>query len=74
MRHLADVLFAASMLGAFTMGALRPVVIARWLKSADPEIREDDPRVLWIVRVVGIGGLVISVFMSLIIVRSFTNQ
>ena len=73
MRHLTDIVFAALVLGVAALAILRPVVILRWAKRAHPDIPEDDRTILWIARLVGIGGLGVALFFVLIIVRSFSN-
>ena len=73
MRHLTDIVFAALVLGVAALAILRPVVILRWAKRAYPDIPEDDRTILWIARLVGIGGLGVALFFVLIIVRSFSN-
>jgi hypothetical protein len=49
------------------------VVIVRWAKRAHPDLPEDDGTILWIARLVGIGGLGVALFFVMIIVRSFSN-
>ena len=73
MRHLTDVVIAALVLGIAALAILRPVVIVRWAKRAHPDIPEDDRTILWIARLVGIGGFGIALFFVLIIVRSLSN-
>jgi hypothetical protein len=71
--HLADLLFAALMLGITTLAVLRPDVIVRWAKRAHPDIPEDDERILWITRLIGIVGLGAAVLLSVVIFRSLSN-
>lgn len=73
MRHLTDVVFAALVLGVAVLAILRPVVIVRWAKRAHPNLPEDDETILWIARLVGVGGLGVAVFFLVIIVRSFSS-
>jgi len=73
LRHLADLLFAALMLGVAILAVLRPVVIVRWAKRAHPEILEGDLRILWITRLIGMVGLGLAVLLSVIIIRSFSS-
>ena len=73
MRKLADVLFAVLMLGVMGLGILRPVVIVRWAKRAHPAIPEDDSRILWITRLIGVAGFGVALFLLVIIVRSFSS-
>lgn len=73
MSHLADLLFAALMLGITTLAVLRPDVIVRWAKRAHPDIPEDDERILWITRLIGIVGLGAAVLLSVVIFRSLSN-
>ena len=73
LRHLADLLFAALMLGVAILAVLRPVVIVRWAKRAHPEIPEGDLRILWITRLIGMVGLGLAVLLSVIIIRSFSS-
>ena len=72
MRHLADVIFALLMFGAASIAVLRPVIILRWAKRAYPDLPEEDETILWIARVVGLGGLGVVGFFLLIIIRSFS--
>ena len=73
MRHLADVVLAALVLGVALLAILRPVVIVRWAKRAYPDLPEDDDMVLWIARLVGVGGLGVALFFMVIVVRSFRS-
>lgn len=73
MRHLTDVVFASLVLGVAVLAILRPVVIVRWAKRAHPDLPEDDETILWIARLVGVGGLGVAVFFLVIIVRSFSR-
>ncbi len=73
MRHLTDVVLAALVLGVAVLAILRPVVIVRWAKRAHPDLPEDDETILWIARLVGVGGLGVAVFFLVIIVRSFSG-
>jgi hypothetical protein len=73
LRHLTDVVLAASVLGGAVLAILRPVVIVRWAKRAHPDLPEDDERVLWIARLIGVGLLGIGGFILMIIVRSFSS-
>jgi len=73
LRHLADVLFAMLLLGGAVLAVLRPVVIVRWAKRAYPDLPEDDETILWIARLVGVGGLGVGLFFLVIIVRSFSG-
>ena len=73
MRHLTDVAFAALVLGVAVLAILRPVVIVRWAKRAHPDLPEDDETILWIARLVGVGGLGVAAFFLVIIVRSFSG-
>lgn len=73
MRHLTDVVLAALVLGVAVLAVLRPVVIVRWAKRAHPDLPEDDETILWIARLVGVGGLGVGLFFLVIIVRSFSG-
>jgi hypothetical protein len=73
MRHLTDVVFAVLVLGVAVLAILRPVVIVRWAKRAHPDLPEDDETILWIARLVGVGGLGVAAFFLVIIVRSFSG-
>ncbi len=73
MRHLTDVVLAALVLGVAVLAILRPVVIVRWAKRAHPDLPEDDETILWIARLVGVGGLGVGLFFLVIIVRSFSS-
>jgi len=70
MRHVADVLFATVLLTVAVIAIVRPVVIVRWARRAHPQLEEDDQSVLWIARLVGIGGLGVTAFFCMIIFRS----
>lgn len=71
MRHLADVLMALFWLGTTAMCVIRPVVMARWVKQAHPSLDENDQRLLWFIRIIGLGGLGMSLVFSMVIIRSF---
>jgi hypothetical protein len=71
--HLTDVVLAALVLGVAVLAILRPVVIVRWAKRAHPDLPEDDETILWIARLVGVGGLGVGLFFLVIVVRSFSN-
>jgi hypothetical protein len=73
LRHLTDVVLAALVLGVAVLAVLRPVVIVRWAKRAHPDLPEDDETILWIARLVGVGGLGVGLFFLVIIVRSFSG-
>jgi hypothetical protein len=73
LRHLTDVVLAALVLGVAVLAIFRPVVIVRWAKRAHPDLPEDDGTILWIARLVGVGGLGVGLFFLMIIVRSFSN-
>ncbi len=73
MRHLTDVVFAASLIGVAALAILRPVVIVRSAKRAYPDLPEDDETILWIARLTGVGGLGVALFLLAIIVRSFSR-
>jgi hypothetical protein len=73
LRHLTDVVIAALVLGVAVLAILRPVVIVRWAKRAHPDLREEDRKVLWIARLIGVGGLGVAVFFLVIIIRSFSS-
>lgn len=71
--QIADVVFPILMVGGAVLAILRPVVIVRWAKRAHPDLPEDDERVLWIARLIGVGLLGIGGFILMIIVRSFSS-
>ena len=71
--QIADVVFPILMVGGALLAILRPVVIVRWAKRAHPDLPEDDERVLWIARLIGVGLLGIGGFILMIIVRSFSS-
>jgi len=71
MRHLADVLFAVAMIAGALTAIIRPAVVVGWAKRAHPQLDEDDQAALWVAKLVGIGGLGVALFISLIIFRSF---
>ncbi len=73
MRHLTDVVLAAVVLGGAVLAIFRPVVIVRWAKRAHPDLPEDDETILWIARLMGVGGLGVALFLLVIVVRSFSN-
>jgi hypothetical protein len=70
MRHAVDVLFATVLLTIALIAIVRPVVIVRWARRAHPQLEEDDQSVLWIARLIGIGGLGVTAFFCIIIFRS----
>lgn len=71
LRHLAEVLFATMMFGFAILGIVRPDIVVRWVKEAHPKFAGDDAPLLFIVRLIGVGGVGVVVFFSLLIVRSF---
>ena len=73
MRQLADIVLPAFVLGVAVVAILRPVVIVRWAKRAHPDLPEDDETVLWIARLIGVGGLVLGLFLLMIIARSLSS-
>ena len=73
MGQIADVIFPILMVVGAVLAILRPVVIVRWAKRAHPDLVEDDERVLWIARLIGVGLLGIGGFILMIIVRSFSS-
>jgi hypothetical protein len=70
MRHVVDILFAALLFTIAVIAIVRPVVSVRWARRAHPQLAEDDQSVLWIARLVGIGGLGVTAFFCMIIFRS----
>jgi hypothetical protein len=73
LRHLTDVVIATLVLSVAVLAILHPVVIVRWAKRAHPDLPEDDGTVLWIARLIGVGGLGVAVFFFVIIIRSFSS-
>jgi hypothetical protein len=73
LRQIADAIFPILMLVGAVLAIFRPVVIVRWAKRAHPDLPEDDERVLWIARFIGVGLLGIGGFILMIIVRSFSS-
>ncbi len=73
MRHLTDVILVALVLCVAVLAILRPVTILRWAKRAHPDLQEDDNRILWVARIVGLGGLGVAIAFLVIVVRSFSN-
>jgi hypothetical protein len=73
LRHLTDVILVTLVLCVAVLAILRPVTILRWAKRAHPDLQEDDNRVLWVARIVGLGGLGVATAFLVIIVRSFSN-
>jgi hypothetical protein len=61
---------ATALLTVAIIGIVRPVIIVRWAKRTHPQLDEDDQSVLWIARLVGIGGLGVTAFFWMIIFRS----
>jgi hypothetical protein len=57
-------------LGITAMCAIRPVVMARWVKRAHPDIDENDKTLLWFIRFIGAVGLGMSLVFSMVIIRS----
>jgi len=70
LRHVADVAMALIWLGFATVGTLRPVEIARWVKQAHPNIDENDERLLSIIRFICVVGLAMGVAFSTVAIRS----
>jgi len=68
--HIADVIFPILMIVGAVFAILRPVVIVRWAKRAHPDLPEDDERVLWIARFIGVVLLGIGGFILMIIVSA----
>jgi hypothetical protein len=73
LRHLTDVILVALVLCVAVLAILRPVTILRWAKRAHPDLQEDDNRILWVARIVGLGGLGVAIAFLVIVVRSFSN-
>ena len=73
MRQVADALIPILMVLGALLAIFRPVVILRWAKRAHPDLPEDDERVLWIARLIGVGLFGIGGFILIVIVRSFSN-
>ena len=73
MEQLTGVFLVALLVGFPAFAILRPDVLVRWAKRAHPELSEDDPTVLWLARLVGVGGLGVAVFCVVMIVRSFSR-
>jgi hypothetical protein len=70
MRHAIDVFFAAMLLTVAIIAIVRPIIVVRWAKRAHPALAEDDQAVLWTARLVGIGGLGVTTFFVVIVIRS----
>ena len=73
MGQTADIVFPILMVVGAVFAILRPVVVVRWAKRAHPDLPEDDERILWIARLIGVGLLGIGGFILMIIVRSFSS-
>jgi hypothetical protein len=73
LRHLTDVVLVALVLCVAVLAILRPVTILRWAKRAHPDLQEDDNSVLWVARIVGLGGLGVAIAFLVIIVRSLSR-
>ncbi len=71
MRHFVDVVMGLFFLGITTMCVIRPAVMARWVKQAHPNVDENDKTLLRFIRFIGAVGLGMSVFFSIVIIRSF---
>ena len=74
MRDLVEIVVAVLAVGVSFLGALRPVVMVRWVRGLDPAIKEDDRRALWTARLVCVGGLGVGLLYLAAIVRSFLNR
>jgi hypothetical protein len=70
---VTDIVFETLLLGVAFSGVLYPAVIVRWAKRAYPDLDEHDRTILWIARLIGVGGLGVALFFLLIIVRSFSS-
>lgn len=73
LRQIADAIFPILMLVGAVLAIFRPVAIVRWAKRAHPDLAEDDERVLWIARLIGVGLLGIGGFILMVIVGSFSH-
>lgn len=71
MRHVADVVIVLGWIGLAMVCVFRPVIMARWVKQAHPNLDENDRTVLWFIRILGVGNLALSVALSVVIIRSF---
>jgi hypothetical protein len=71
LKHVADVVFVVLFVGVAMLAIIRPDFIVSWAKRAHPELSEDDNAILWIARLIGVGGLVFSIFFLVIVLRSF---
>lgn len=73
MGQIADVVFPILIVVGAVFAIVRPVVIVRWAKLAHPDLPEDDERVLWIARLIGLGLLGVGGFILMIIVHSLSS-
>jgi hypothetical protein len=72
--HLTDFMIPASLLCGAVVAILRPITFLRWAKQAHPDLPENDTRMLWIVRFIGAGGLGITVYAIVLLVRGFSAR
>lgn len=73
LKNVADVMMTLFLLGTMVMCVFRPDLMALWFKQADPRFDENDQRLLWILRFIGVVGLGIGLVFSIVLIRSFGN-
>ena len=70
MQHLVDIGVAALLVFVVGTAILRPEQIIRWARRAHPSLSDADETTLSIARGIGLGGLVILLFIAVLILRS----
>jgi len=67
-------LFVLTFTSLSILSILRPSVVAAWAKSAHPRFAGDASQLLLIVKLIGVGGLLLSVLFALPIIRALLRN
>ena len=71
MTILGYFLFLLIFIGLSILSVVRPSVVAGWAKSAHPEFAGNEAQLLRIVKLIGVGGLLVSILFALPAIRAF---
>jgi hypothetical protein len=70
MRFLPIALIAVSVFGMSTLCLLRPAIVIGWAKGAHPKYKGDGTEIVWVVKLIGVGGFFIGLDIVAMIVRA----
>jgi hypothetical protein len=70
MRFLIIALIPLSILGLSTLCIVRPAIAINWAKKAHPEYAGDGAEIVWVVKLIGIGGVFIGLYIVALVVRA----